>query len=472
MIVIGTVEDQLICKQNHSVSGATHNVATRVLSDYYRCPENLARCLGVQGQSARPGYFRLGKDSICYGKLASGEATARPDAELADALERVRFETPYVLLPFNATEIVENLRCERYTAHFRKEGRFLDHILRKAYYCVRPLLGISARRHLQRISLRCWNDISFPSWPVDTTVERVHQRLLALAMRARGLKRAPFIWFWPDGFLSCAIMTHDVETDSGKEFCSRLMDLDESFGFQSAFQIVPENRYSVSRPFLDSIVSRGFEVNVHDLKHDGLLYVDRAEFQRRASLINSYARGFGAEGFRSAALYRNADWYSAYKFSYDMSLPNVAHLDPQRGGCCTVMPFFIGNIVELPVTMTQDYTLFHILGDYSVELWKQQIELIRANFGLISTICHPDYLLNRQALDVYRKLLAHLAQLREDNHLWAPLPRDAARWWRQRSRMKLACERGEWKITGAGSQRARLAWASLNGDDVTYHVDR
>jgi hypothetical protein len=26
-------------------------------------------------------------------------------------------------------------------------------------------------------------------------------------------------------------------------------------------------------------------------------------------------------------------------FAYDMSIPNVAHLDPQRGGCCTIMPF-------------------------------------------------------------------------------------------------------------------------------------
>ena len=59
-----------------------------------------------------------------------------------------------------------------------------------------------------------------------------------------------------------------------------------------------------------------------------------------------------------------------------MSVPNVAHLEPQRGGCCTVMPYFIGDILELPLTTTQDYSLFHILGDYSIALWKQQIELI------------------------------------------------------------------------------------------------
>ena len=37
-------------------------------------------------------------------------------------------------------------------------------------------------------------------------------------------------------------------------------------------------------------------------------------------------------------MYRNQDWYDVFEFSYDMSVPNVAHLDPMRGGCCTVMP--------------------------------------------------------------------------------------------------------------------------------------
>ena len=76
-------------------------------------------------------------------------------------------------------------------------------------------------------------------------------------------------------------------------------------------------------------------------------------------------------------MYRKQDWYDVFKFSYDMSVPNVAHLEPKRGGCCTVMPFFIGNILELPLTLAQDYSLFHILEDYSLGVWKQQLALIR-----------------------------------------------------------------------------------------------
>ena len=110
------------------------------------------------------------------------------------------------------------------------------------------------------------------------------------------------------------------------------------------------------RNFLSSIRGRGFEVVVHDLNHDGHLYKTRKQFLERAAKINAYGREYRAKGFRAGVLYRKQLWYDALDFEYDMSVPNVAHLDPQRGGCCTVMPYFLGNLLELPVTTTQDYT--------------------------------------------------------------------------------------------------------------------
>ena len=335
---------------------------SRVLDEYYRCPPSPIGFQSPNHSDGPPGYFRLGPDAICYGRLSSGSTAKSPIGVLKDALEHIVVESDGITLPFKVEEVIENLRRERYTAHFRQEGLFFNEILRKSYYFIRPLLGDSARRFLQRLYLRGWDKIPFPAWPVDATVDRIHQKLLALSLKAQGLEKVPFIWFWPEGFSSCVIMTHDVEEKLGRDFCAQLMDLDESFGVRSAFQVVPESRYTVSKSFLESITSRGFEVNVHDLKHDGRLYADHEEFLRRAARINNYIREYGAQGFRSGILYRNADWFDAFEFSYDMSLPNVAHLDPQRGGCCTVMPFFIGKIVELPLTCTQDYTLFQILG--------------------------------------------------------------------------------------------------------------
>ena len=188
--------------------------------------------------------------------------------------------------------------------------------------------------------------------------------------------------------------------------------------------------------------------------------------------INRYAKEFRSRGFRAGAMYRNQSWYDAFTFSYDMSVPNVAHLEPQRGGCCTVMPYFIGKILELPLTTTQDYSLFHILGDYSIELWKQQVELILEKNGLISFISHPDYLIEKRAKRVYLELLEHLAQLRDTRKLWTALPGEVDRWWRSRHQMRLVEEGNTWRIDGPDNHRARIAYASLEGNRLVYALDQ
>jgi hypothetical protein len=234
---------------------------------------------------------------------------------------------------------------------------------------------------------------------------------------------------------------------------------------------VPEERYAVSEALLQSIRNRGFEVNVHDLNHDGHLFSDRDQFFRRAERINRYARHFGALGFRSAVMYRNIDWYDALDMSYDMSIPNVAHLDPQQGGCCTVLPFFIGKLLELPVTMTQDYSLFYILNDYSIRLWKQQISLILKNHGLISVIIHPDYINDDAARRVYDELLNCLSGLRSRRDTWIALPREVAAWWQLRSELRLVKVGNFWMIQGEGHERARVAYAVLRNDTLVYELE-
>jgi hypothetical protein len=217
------------------------------------------------------------------------------------------------------------------------------------YYYLRPMLGDSLRKSLQRLFLRGWDRLPFPQWPVDTSVECILERLLLLSMTLRRLDEMPFIWFWPDGALGSAIVTHDVETKAGVDFIPHLMDVDGAFGISASFQLVPEQRYHVSKDLLEAIRERQFEVNIHGLNHNGNLFRDRKTFLKQAEKINRYVQEFGAEGFRSACMYRNVAWYDGLNVSYDMSVPNVAHLEPQRGGCCTVFPYFIGRILELPL---------------------------------------------------------------------------------------------------------------------------
>jgi hypothetical protein len=294
---------------------------------------------------------------------------------------------------------------------------------------------------------------------------------MALSLKSHGIGQIPFIWFWPDKFSACVLMTHDVETRVGRDFCQELMDLDDGAGIKSAFEVVPEGRYPVPESYLDSIRGRGFEVNIHDLNHDGRLFTDKERFLSRAARINEYGRQFGAEGFRSAVLYRNPEWLGALDFAYDMSLPNSAHLDPQPGGCCTVMPYFIGKILELPVTTIQDYSLFNILGDYSLDLWKKQTGLIIEKHGLASFIIHPDYIRAEKARQSYIQLLNYLSELRSKHGVWTAQPRDVNEWWRLRSKMKLVQENGRWQIEGEGKERAQVAYATLADDSVRYSFE-
>ena len=447
--------------------------AKKLLTDRFRCPEGIADFTITGNLSSESGYFRLGSDAICYGQCSSGIPAKLVTDSLHDVSPRVATNGSTVQLPFDPAQVIDNLRCERYLAHADGGGKILSakNILRSTYYLVRPFMPVTVRKYFQKMYLQGWDKLLFPTWPVDRTVENLYERLLALSIKSQKVESVPFIWFWPEGAHSCAMVTHDVETSSGVDFCPQLMDLNDSFEIKTSFQIVPEKRYQVSQSFLESIRRRGFEVNIHDLSHDGHLFSDREEFLRRAERINRYARQFGAQGFRSAVLYRNVDWYNALDFSYDMSIPNVAHLDPQRGGCCTVMPFFVGKMLELPLTATQDYSLFHILNDYTIRLWKEQISLIGGKHGLISFIIHPDYIIAEAARRVYAELLHYLSELRSQGETWVALPGEVAAWWRMRSEMNLHKVGTSWRIEGKGKEQARVAYARLVENVLVYEID-
>ncbi len=442
------------------------------LTDFYRCPGEFAEFAIAGNFSEESGYFRFGPNAVCYGQSSSGFRDKLPGNCLYDILTDVKIVGSVPSLSFDPAEVIENLRFERYIAAANGSREPSSHSWRRStYYAFRDILPASWRRAIQRRYFRGWEKLPFPTWPVDLSVECVTETLMALSLKAHGIQRIPFIWFWPDGLESCVIMTHDVETLAGRDSCADLMDLDDSFGIKASFQVVPMGRYPVPEEFLTTIRRRGFEINVHDYNHDGRLYAEREEFLRRAQQINEYARRFGAAGFRSGSLHRRLDWYDAFEFSYDMSVPNVAHLEVQRGGCCTVMPYFIGKILEIPLTTLQDYSLFYILGKNSIETWKTQLDLIIEKHGLASFNVHPDYLVQENARKGYTNLLKYLAQTRSKRRLWMTLPGEVDRWWRQRSEMRVMKEADGWRIEGKGKERARIAYASLCNGQLTYTIE-
>lgn len=418
--------------------------------------------------ASEAGYFKF-NEKILFGRRGDGESeesSGPVTANLSPDFPPGNHSAP---LPFDPDEVVDNLRLERYVSS-ANQGHPANSFIGQAYYLVRPLMPVRVRRILQKARLNSWHDLKFPHWPVDRTVDNTLSDLLLLSLRAHRVEKLPFIWFWPNGATGAAVVTHDVETALGRDSSASLMDIDDSFGIKASFQVVPEKRYEVPGSYLDSIWKRGFEVAVHDLNHDGHLFKDHKTFLERVAKINAYGKEFHAEGFRAAVLYRNQQWYDALDFSYDTSVPSVAHLDPQRGGCCTVMPYFVGKLVELPVTITQDYSLFHILNDYSSNLWKQQIELVLESHGLINIIIHPDYIVSSRERGVFEELLSHLAKMRDERGVWTALPKDVARWWRQRSEMKLIEDGNGLRIEGEGKDRARIAYASEKNGRLVFEL--
>lgn len=443
------------------------------LVEYFRCPETHAATHTARDLSGAPGYFRLG-DAIGYGRQRVGPISDRSDRSLTDVGPAVTPLGDGVALPFDLAEVVGNLRHERYPEAQRAVAQVsTNSITRAVYYALRPLLPVGVRKHLQRLHWRDWQEIPFPRWPVDTSVEVLMRTAVRIGLEQGGLSEFPFIWFWPDGAPACVMMTHDVEGPTGVAFCDCLMDMDDQFALPSSFQVVPEAPWASkvgTRQLVDRLRERGFEVNVHDLSHDGSLFRGRERFLRHAATINARSREFGSRGFRSGAMYRRQDWLEALDIAYDMSVPNVAHLEPQRGGCCTVMPYFNGHVLELPLTTAQDYTVFHVFGEYSTALWRQQIERIVAESGLVTFIAHPDYLREPRARAIYAELLEMLVTLRAERGAWIAQPAAIDAWWRERREMTLVRDGASWRVQGPNSERARVAYARLDGDRVVYDV--
>jgi len=83
--------------------------------------------------------------------------------------------------------------------------------------------------------------------------------------------------------------------------------------------------------------------------------------------------------------------------------------------------------VELPYTLPQDHTIFYVLKQKNISIWKHKADWIMKNHGVIITLTHPDYLREKQHFEMYEELLNYLQSL---NNAWHCLPRELSSWWR------------------------------------------
>lgn len=297
--------------------------------------------------------------------------------------------------------------------------------LTRAYYWAKPFIPLGLRWALRRRRARRILAERANVWPID-----------------QAAARKPEDWpGWPDGRRFAFVLTHDVESQVGLDNVKRMAELEMAFGFRSSFNFIPEGPYQVPPELREWLVSRGFEVGVHDLRHDGKLYQSHKTFSRRARRVNDYLREWKAVGFRSGFMLRELDWLHDLDILYDASTFDTDPFEPQPDGSRTIFPYRVlrdrapdsPGYIELPYTMPQDSTLFLLLGEKDAGIWRRKLDWIVEQGGQALVNVHPDYISFDEGgnsrdtfqAELYREFLRDVRDRYGDGY-WHPLAKDLA----------------------------------------------
>ncbi len=362
-----------------------------------------------------------------------------------------------VFVPFDPGEVMLNLWSERYTTLGRRGvGSAARSLMLRTYYLVRPLLPRRLQIMLRQSFAARQGVPEFPRWPLETSLHDLYDWLFGLVTSISGVP-VPWIDVWPLGKSWAFVLTHDVETDAGVEARELLRDAERQHGYRSSWNFVPE-RYALDQDVVRQLHSDECEVGVHGLRHDGRDLATRRMLSQRLPAMHAAAERWDAVGFRSPATQRHWRLMPLLEFDYDTSYTDTDPYEPQPGGCCTYWPFFNEDLVELPITLPQDHTLFRVLRDVDPDLWRDKARQLRQRGGMVLVLAHPDYADDPVMLEAWEGLLAEFA---DDPTMWQALPREIAAWWRHRSASSLVREAGVWSIKGPASKAGEVRFSSL-----------
>ena len=304
--------------------------------------------------------------------------------------------------------------------------------INRSFYALKPIIPRFLQLALRRqIAMQKWRK-NKNIWPIDESATKV-----------------PNAWGgWPHKKKFAFILMHDVDTAKGQAQSIRLMELEKQMGFRSSFYFVPE-RYPIQKDKRDILLANKFGVGVHGLKHDGKLFISRDVFNRQAPKINHYLREWGVRGFSSPSMLHNHEWMLDLNIDFSTSSFDTDPFEPQPEGMHTIFPFWVSNkentrrFLELPYTLVQDFTLFIILCEKNINIWKQKLDWIAEQGGMALLNSHPDYMNfdNRKCsseeypVKFYREFLEYV-QTRYTGQFWHVLPKTMADFWNISARKK------------------------------------
>ena len=301
---------------------------------------------------------------------------------------------------------------------------FLDPMI-NTYYTLKPFIPRWFQIALRRKLVLRKRVVVSNIWPIDQRACKI-----------------PDDWSgWPEQKQFALILMHDVDTTKGHDKSRHLMELEKRLGFRSSFNFVPE-RYNVSPDLRHDLNQNGFEVGVHGLIHDGKLFSSKRIFQTRVPLINNYLKEWNAIGFSSPSMHRNLDWMNLLDIEYAVSTFDTDPFEPHPDGVSTIYPFVVNNNpsqkghVELPYTLPQDFSLFILMKERNIEIWKKKLDWIAEKGGMAFLNTHPDYMnfcggkltFEEYPAEYYVEFLNYVKKKYEGQY-WHLLPKDMARYW-------------------------------------------
>jgi len=219
-----------------------------------------------------------------------------------------------------------------------------------------------------------------------------------------------------------------------------LVAIEERLGFRSSFNFVPGD-YHVPEVLRQNLMERGFEIGVHGLYHDKNPFRSPSIFKKQSVEINRTLKDWGAKGFRSPSMYHDLELLHHLDIEYDASTFDTDPFEPQPDGMGTIFPLWVSNknpqkgYVELPYTLPQDFLLFILMQEKSIDIWKKKLDWIAMHGGMILLDVHPDYMnfdkkqhYEKYPSKYYEAFLEYIKSKYEGQY-WHALPRDMARFW-------------------------------------------
>jgi hypothetical protein len=395
-------------------------------------------------------------DTAVGSRLARIGGTWRPQTAIRDGRAGVvgfiwRRADGSVFVPFDPSEIISTYLSERYKMRTGPTvGTRLESLARRSYYRVRPLLPRSTQMRMRRSFSRVQAKVQFPRWPVETALHDFYRFLLSLIAEIAA-EPVPTLASWPRNFRWALVLTHDVEGALGVRNLQQLLEVELRRGYRSSWNFVPENVAPAEDVLVRELRASGFEVGVHGLFHDGRDIASRRMLKKRLPRIRQYAERWQASGFRSPATLRSWELMPLLGFDYDSSYSDTAPFEPQTGGSCSWLPYMIEHLIELPITLPQDHTLFELLGHRDGSVWLEKTRFLRNRGGMALTLTHPDYIGNARLLASYADFLDEFA---DDETAWRALPGQVSAWWRRRAATTLRRVGAHWEIEGPADDEA------------------